>query len=295
VAAHSLVNPGEDPLSEQRVAVPEECPPCRWLCACPECGDLYLAATDGSGIRRLTHFTTGSYVVGGAISPDGARVAYATWTEVAVLDLATGATVHEPGCTTSYAIPPIPVRWSTAMDRFAVGCDNAVVYDPTGATPPIGVVANDTQIGIGWSGATLMVGRSGNGPHQNGFHVDAVDPLSGHTVRGPEMTNTSIDWVIGRGNFSPSGQQLIAEGYVGTDDALYLIDANGAAPRRVAPNSVDGSPFTVAWSLDGRSVVFANVSQYPTVTLTSVDVATAKQTALGRLSTDYDAGAWRVP
>jgi hypothetical protein len=170
------------------------------------------------------------------------------------------------------------------------------VYDPTGTSSPIGVVADDTQIGIGWSGATLMVGRSGNGPHQYGFHVDAVDPRSGHTVvRGPEMTNTSIDWAIGRGTFSPGGQQLIAEGFVGTDDALYLIDAKGAAPRRVAPNSVDGSLFNVAWSLDGRSVVFANVGQYPTVTLTRVDVATTKQTALGRLSTDYDAGAWRVP
>ena len=185
--------------------------------------------------------------------------------------------------------------WSSAIDRFAVGCDNAVVYDPTGTTSPIGVVADDTQIGIGWSGATLMVGRSGNGPHQNGFHVDAVDPRSGHTVRGPEMANTSIDWVIGSGDFSPGGQQLIVEGYVGTDDALYLVDANGAAPRRVAPNSVDGSPFNVSWSLDGRSVDFANVGQYPTVTLTRIDVATAKQTDLGRLSTDYSAGAWRIP
>src|SRR4029077_20142949 len=101
--------------------------------------------------------------------------------------------------------------------------------------------------------------------------------------------------VVGSGDFSPGGQQLIVEGYVGTDDALYLVDASGAAPRMVAPNSVAGSPFNVAWSLDGRSVVFANAGQYPTVTLTRIDVAPAKQTDLGRLSTYYGAGAWRVP
>ena len=169
-----------------------------------DCADLYLVALDGSGARRLTTFGLGSSVLGAAISPDGTRVAYAVrhggWSvDVAVIDLASGATVHEPpGCTSGTGGMPISVSWPSEVDRFAVDCGRAVVYDPTGTTPPV-TVSEDTQIGIGWSGGTLMVGVSSSGPHQNGFRIDAVDPGSGHIVRGTELANTTIDWVIGSG------------------------------------------------------------------------------------------------
>ncbi len=40
----------------------------------PECADLYVIRTDGSGATRLTRFGTGRFVTGGAFSPDGRRV-----------------------------------------------------------------------------------------------------------------------------------------------------------------------------------------------------------------------------
>jgi hypothetical protein len=265
----------------------------------PECGDLYLVATDGSGIERLTESRTGTVVVGGALSPDATMVAYATWNDVGVIDLASLSRIHQYGCVTAYQTRPDEVAWSSTGDVFAVDCVLPMVYDPTGYNVPVAVATTDTMIGFGWAnrpaGASLLIGESSDGAHQNGFHVDTAEPWNARVTSGVGITDRSIDWVLGSARFSPSGHRLIAEGYVGSDDALYFLDVKGGAPRRFGPNAVRGGTSNIAWSSDERSIVFADVSEYPSVTLVKIDVASGMRTSLGALPADYDAGTWRIP
>lgn len=260
-----------------------------------ECADLYLVALDGSEVRRLTAFGAGRYVLGGAISPDGTRVASAAWVgkdvvDVSVIDLTSGTTIQEPpGCTSGTWGTPITVSWSTETDRFAVACHRAVVYDATGATRPV-VVGEDTQIGLGWDGGTLMVAVSSDGPHQNGIRVDAVDPTSGHIVRGPDAADSAIDWAIGSGIFAPSGRRLLAVGYVGSTEALYVIGASRGAPRAIASGS--GAWWDASWSVDERSVIYPDFSARA---LKQIELASDSTTSLGALPADYITGLWRLP
>jgi hypothetical protein len=262
------------------------------------CADLYLVALDGSGARRLTTFGLGASVIGGAISPDETRVAYAVRnatdlaTDVAVLDLTTGATIRESTpCPSGTGGQPITVAWSSDVDRFAVGCNQAVIYDPTGQSPPV-TVAADGLIGLGWRGGMLMVGiANASGP--GGFHIDAVDALSGRIVPGPQIVDETINWASGSGVFAPGGQRLVAEGYAGAASALYVIDAKGGSPRLLA--SVSSPVQDPAWSADERSVTYIDGDSIPTSALYRVDVASGTRTLLGPLPPSYDAGAWLLP
>jgi hypothetical protein len=255
-----------------------------------ECANLYLVAVDGTGVRMLTTFGGGQSVIGGAISPDGTRVAYAARSasfavDVAVVDIATGATVHEPsGCTNGTARLPITVAWSTEIDRFAVACDQPVIFDPTGRMAPVTVA--EGQVGIGWDGRSLMVA---NPPDLTHFRVDAVDPVSGHLVHGPAVATSTIGWANGSGRFAPSGQRLVAEGDVGTTNSTYVMGATTSAPRVILPGSLFGE---VDWSTDEVSIIYP---EFQDSTLYQVDISNGIKTSLVGLPPGYASGRWRIP
>ena len=258
-----------------------------------ECGDLYVAAADGSGVRRITSLGTSAVVQGGAISPDGTRVAYVAG-DVAVVDLVTGSTVHQPGCAVPYSAYRTPVVWSSTVDRFAVACDPPVIYDAAAATSPTVLESADTLLGLAWSGGVLSVARVNGGSNEGGFHLDRFDAVTGQTIEGQRTSDASINWVVGGSSaFSPDGRQVLTLGVPGgqlpaASFSLYLVDVAGTTPRAIVPY-FEG---TVTWLSDGRSIIVFNLAD-GVWTLARIDLASGRRTSLGPLPQAYVSGIWR--
>ena len=98
----------------------------------PECVDLYLIRTDGTGATRLTQHGPGQYVTAAAFSPDGTQVVYSTWTGISTVDLATGTNKIATTCTTGNDYTGW-VAWAPSGDQIAATCQGLVLLDPIGS------------------------------------------------------------------------------------------------------------------------------------------------------------------
>ncbi len=267
----------------------------------PECADLYLVPTDGSPVTRLTRARAGDFVVGAGFSPGGSRVAYATWDAVFVIDLPSGQTVKLPGCETGYGVQPVRVLWAPDVDRFAILCQHVEIYDPSGRSAPTVVPSVDAQLNAVWADERhLLVALATSGPSQGGLHVDSFDIVARTSTLVGRIKDDGIEWVIpSLGGFSPDGRQLVAEGgEVGVPPGSDFKEVGYLAPTEDGAARVilgERQLQDVAWSADGGSIVYVDITDGSQPTLARLDVRTLERTTLGLLPPTYGGGVWQVP
>jgi hypothetical protein len=259
----------------------------------PECADLYVVRTDGSGATRLTTFGAGRFVAGGAFSPDGSRVAFAWWDPgtVTVLDLGNSQTVAQ-GCDVAYSNFPVQIDWAPSGDRIAVDCNGALtIFDPTGATTPVEPGSEEATLAFLWAAdREILVARAPGGNGTGAAHIDSFDVVSRASTVLARLDDPDIeaDQSIG---FSPDGHWLVFRGRErGSTDpgGDYVVSTTGGTAVRILVELKGDSP--VSWSGDSRALTYVD----QTLTLTRLEVETRRRSTLGTLR-DYVQGVWRIP
>jgi Tol biopolymer transport system component len=258
----------------------------------PECADLYLVWTDGSGANRLTRFGTGRFVTGAAFSPDGRRVAYTWWAPdtVTTLDLETGATVDQV-CRMVYGSSPTRIEWSPTGDSFAIGCDSTLtVFDASATTPPATFRMAEEPPGFTWTNDRMLIVASGGG--------------NIYTFEVPSQTSTVVRQygddpfeIVGRsGVFSPDGRWLAYTDTEGVPEWVgYLVPIPAGTPTRIPGEIRD--PW--AWSEDSRSLVYITGQDFDLV-LVRLNIETLQPSTVGTITNrqgfplNYRQGIWRV-
>jgi WD40 repeat protein len=258
----------------------------------PECADLYLVRTDGSGATRLTRFGTGRFVTGAAFSPDGRRVAYHWWAPdtVTTLDLETGATIDQ-ACPIVYGASLTRIEWSPTGDSFAVGCNRTLtVFDPSGTTAPATFRMAEEPPGFAWTNDHMLIVASGGG---NIYTFDV--PTQASTVVR-QYGDDPFEIVGLSGVFSPDGRWLAYTDTEGGPDWVgYLVPIPTGTPTRVPGEVRD--PW--AWSEDSRSIVYIT-GQDDDLILVRLDIETLQPSTVGTISNrqgfplSYRQGVWRV-
>ncbi|HEX5823842.1 MAG TPA: hypothetical protein VFY18_05205 [Candidatus Limnocylindrales bacterium] len=268
----------------------------------PNCADIFVVRTDGSGATRLTTFPLERVVVGAAFSPDGKRVAYA-WKDsgswpgfgtLTVLDLASGRTVDQPCNNTVFDFPYV-VDWSPIGDRIAVACHRSIwIFDPSGTSAPIAVPSTGSILTFRWIDDNHIVVANDAG------ETSTFDVASGTSSVLGSFSESDIEIVIPSGVMSPDGRWLAYLGGVrgdvpGNDFRIvsYLVPTTGGRPTRILTEREAWS--TVGWSADSRALLgVINGSEGAGPTLSRLDVETLRLSTVGSLS-DYRQGVWQIP
>jgi hypothetical protein len=266
----------------------------------PECADIYLVQTDGSGATRLTTFGAGQFVTGGAFSPDGRRVAFTWWDPgtITVLDLASGQMVHQ-ACGLNYGSSPDRIDWSPTSARVAVVCNGVfTTFDAAGAAAPVDYWRGDETLGFLWTDDhTVLVAEEPTGLGLYGTHIDSFDVVSNTvTVVGRFNDASSIEGMAGTFRLSPDGRWLFFLGGLLTavpadqvNFVGYLASTTGGKPTQILPE--DEAASFQGWSADGRALVFIDSDG----TLTRVDIETRHRSGIGTVGEGYSQGVWRIP
>jgi dipeptidyl aminopeptidase/acylaminoacyl peptidase len=158
----------------------------------------YLVNVDGSGLRRIEGVATGA-IDDPSLSPDGSKLAYATWGS----GVGAGEDIHVLEIETGKDIIATPVDEYSYQD---------VLFSPDGSTilTKRFVPSGPIQLAI--------VPADGQGD---------VIPI------GPSLAMDMDDQ--GRGDlwqFSPDGRQVLA--YFGKNDSTWLLDVDGSGEQQVA-------------------------------------------------------------
>ena len=265
----------------------------------PECIDLYVVRTDGSGATRLTPFRGGRVVSGAAFAPDGRHVAYHWWGSedtVTVLDLVSGQAVDRR-CGAVFGGNPNRIEWSPTGDRFAIACSGIVtVFDTSGATDPVPVTSTSLQLLFGWTdnGALLVSTDRGD--------ILSLDVESQTSTRIGQYDVSDIEQVFpSSGGFSPDGRWLVFQGgergdVPGADFGMvgYLVPTTGGSPTRIL-NEEEAGP-TINWSTDGLIAAHESgrtVEGSPELILGRLDPDTLQWSEIGPLLA-WD-GVWQIP
>ena len=268
----------------------------------PNCADLFVVRTDGSGATRLTTFELGSLVDAAAFSPDGRLVAY-SWQDfdswpgfgtLSVLDLASGRTVDQPCNNTAFDYP-FTVDWSPSGDRIAAACHGGIwIFDPSAIGAPIAMPTIGSILAFGWTDDSHIVFAS------DGGETSTLDVASGTSTVLGSFRESDIEIVSASGVLSPDGRWLAYGGgergdVPGSKFRIvgYLVPTSGGKPTRLLTE--DGTWSTVAWSADSRSLVgLFDGPESTGWTLSRLDVETLRLSTIGPMP-DYGQGVWRIP
>jgi Tol biopolymer transport system component len=268
----------------------------------PNCADIVVVRTDGSGATRLTTFELGSVVDAAAFSPDSRHLAY-SWRDfdswpgfgtLSVLDLASGRAMDQPCNNTAYDYP-FTADWSPSGDRIAVACHGGIwIFDPSATSAPIAMPTIGSILAFGWADDSHIVFASEGGETST---LDVASKTS--TVLG-SFSESDIEIVSASGVLSPDGRWLAYAGgergdVPGPDFRIvsYLVPTSGGRPIRVLSEREAWS--TVGWSADSRALLGVfNGPGNAGSTLGRLDVETLKVSAIGPLS-NAGQGVWRIP
>ena len=268
----------------------------------PECADLLVVRTDGSGVTRLTSFEAGRIVSGAAFSPDGTRVAYTSLgvsspgpETITVLDLASGRRVEQPCDSAFVGDPAIQVDWSPTGDRVALVCRGLTIFDASGTAAPIEVpTIGPNHGGFGWTDASHLIVADG------GADIESFDVVTQTSTLVGRLDAADLpSYASGSGVFSPDGRWLAFLN--GSTAETYLVAASGGPATRV----LDEDEQFVAWTADSRALVHTTSeldSQLATqVILGRVDAETLQRSRIATLSNysqgriTYRQGVWLFP
>jgi hypothetical protein len=269
----------------------------------PECADLYIVRTDGSGATRLTTFGAGRFVTGAAFSPDDRRVAYHSWDPgmITVLDLGSRVTVDQ-ACNITYGSFPTQIEWSPTGDKMAVVCDGALtIFDAGGTSAPVENSRADETLDFHWTDdRTLLVAEEPTGPGLRGTHIDAIDVVSRTATVVGRLQAPSIEGMQGTFHVSPDGRWLMFQGAMLTAvpwDQLkfvgYLVPMTDGTPTQIMTE--DEASSLIGWTADSQALVFIGLDETGVQTLTRLEVETLRRSTIGTLPNGYLQGIWRIP
>ena len=266
----------------------------------PECADLYVVRTDGSGATRLTTFGEGRVPWAAAFSPDGQRVAF-TWSDpgtITVVDLLGGRPVDQR-CPNLGGFGGVPIAWSPAADKIAVDCNGTfTIFFASGRTAPIELPAGEATLAFRWTDdRSLLLARVPEGPGRGGMHIDSVDVITETSTLIANLDDADIEAVLpSAGGFSADGRWLAFQGFepgdAPGDDFGYLVPTSGGAPTRILKPGV----LPIAWSTDSRALIYVGRDEnnvWPG-NLTRLEVETLRRSTIGTIA-NYEQGVWRIP
>ena len=212
--------------------------------------DLYLMGADGSGVVRVTNepsFGVGRFQP--SWSPDGTKIAFGARPS------------HPSGDIPTYAIFTINLD-GTGLTQLTESPDFDEFDELEPAWSPDGSKIAFKRLHI-FTGFSRLAVINADGTGETLLPAQGIDP-----------------------SWSPDGSKIAVTGGINVDD-VWVMNADGSAPRElIANNSWSGSP-KPAWSPDGTKIVFAR-GRLPADPQTEIVVANADGTGLRQL-TDHPA------
>ena len=229
--------------------------------------ELYVAAADGSGARRLARGLTNWYGSGPAWSPDGRRIAFVRAWDIVLVDVKTGAQRRLPDGGARSFEP----RWSPDGREIAHTRTNPR-GDPNGFRPRIAV----TTLGSGavrFAAAGSMPQWSPDGTRL-GFRSHNAGRLAVVPRRGGGPRLLSIELVVSQISWSPDGRRLaFATARSGRAYTIRTVGPDGSDPRVLSVSSQ--GQYDPVWSPDGSTIAFLSWRDYPTLHLPAIFVVSA--------------------
>lgn len=240
-------------------------------------GALYIANSDGSGLRQLAS-GAGNYTRP-RWSPDRRRIAFARMTDdlasvIYVIDVDGNSGTLRLGAGSDPAWSPdgkqiaFTSRIGGLADGwgiFVMNADGTGVRQLTSPNNPTqcsqGSSANDSRPDWSPDGQRILFERDLNTDDNGGYdcgldgygrlpqvYVMNVDGTGVRRLRpvAPPVSDESPSW-------SPDGRLVAYNKYMG---GIFLVDSAGASAEQPVPTQINGSALNPVWSPDGKKLLF---------------------------------------
>ncbi|MFL5726152.1 MAG: hypothetical protein ACJ77F_07415 [Chloroflexota bacterium] len=264
------------------------------------CNNLYVIGTDGtSATTRITRFGAHEHASDARFSPDGRFLAFrfddlsGHTPVVGLIDLIGDPTPRTIECGETSMFD---FAWARDGHRLAMVCGGRldVVSAEAGLVESSTVLPFHGEIfmELAWSDAetTVLVTALDNGIGVSDAPVRVRSVASG-AVSNPVPVSPALTYAGPGSATAPDGHAVAVVAFP-RDKTIgwHVIDTSTGAAQAVAgPGCSD-----LAWSADGRSVLFVEGGPATTVpALTVVDLATAARQFLGSVPADYRGGVFR--
>ena len=261
----------------------------------PGNGALYVANSDGSGLRRLHSGPT--WYSRPRWSPDRRRIVFSRMDfsgvmGIFVIDvdgpdgvvrLASG---RDPAWSPDGSQIVFAAQGGPQPYEFGIHVMNADGSNVRRLTSPndpaqcsTGSSANDLQPDWSPDGRRIVFERQIHTEDNGGFDcgLDGYGYVPNVYVMNVDGTETrrlrSVVWWSGDKDpaWSPDGQSIAYSESFGDD--IFIIDKDGALPERRVPFAISATPHTPVWSADGRKLLVLGVAP-PTNKLFIIDIET---------------------